>query len=76
MAPAYADIKRLLGDLDDHAIAEIEGSGITMSQLEEVAAHLAQETDVMSGLRKPLSGVTLEVYRLVGMQESQWEPDS
>ena len=48
MTPAYADIKRLLGDLDDHAIAEIEGSGITMSQLEEVAAHLAQETDVRS----------------------------
>lgn len=69
MKPTHDDIKRLLGDLDDHAIAEIEGTGATMTELEEVAAHLAQEDDVMGELRRPLSGRALTIHDLVRSYE-------
>ena len=75
MKATYDDIKRLLGDPDDHMIAEIEGMGLDFSELEEVSAHLAQETDVMGDLRKPLTGRALAVYNLLRRQEAQWEED-
>ena len=75
MKPSYDDIKRLLGDLDDHTIAEIESIGVTISELEEISAHLAQETDVMGEMRKPLTGRALTVYELLRRQETQWEED-
>ncbi len=75
MKTTYDDIKRLLGDLDDHTVAEIEGIGLTISELEEVSAHLAQETDVMGDLRKPLTGRVLAVYNLLRRQEAQWDED-
>lgn len=73
MKPTYEEIRRLLGDLDDHTIAEIESSGVTMTELEEVAAFLAQETDVMGDLRRKLSGQALMVYNLLQRQDAQWE---
>ena len=76
MKPAYDEIKRLLGDIDDHTIAEIEASGITLSELEEVAAHLADQTDVMGGLRRPLTGAALAVFEILQRQASQWEQDN
>ena len=75
MKPTYDDIKRLLGDLDDHMIAEIENMELSISELEEVSAHLAEETDVMGELRKPLTGRALRVYDLLRRQEAQWEGD-
>ncbi len=75
MKATYDDIKRLLGDLDDHTVAEIEGTGLTIVELEEVSAHLAQETDVMGDLRKPLTGRALTVYNLLRRQEAQWDED-
>ncbi|MGB5557817.1 MAG: hypothetical protein WBN04_07375 [Paracoccaceae bacterium] len=75
MKPTYDDIKRLLGTLDDHAIAEIEGTGATMTEFEEVAAFLAQETDVMGDLRRTLSGRIATVYNLVRKYDARWEED-
>lgn len=75
MKTTYDDIKRLLGDLDEDTIAEIQGIGLTISELEEFSAHLAQETDVMGELRKPLTGRPLTVYNLLRRQEAQWEED-
>lgn len=73
MKPSYDDIKRLFGNLDDHTIAEIEGSGATMNELEEVVAYLAQETDVMGDLRRGLSGRALTIYNLLRSQDAQWD---
>ena len=75
MKATYETIKRLLGDLDDHTVAEIEGIGLTIVELEEVSAHLAQETDVMGDLRRPLTGRALTVYNLLRRREAQWEED-
>ncbi|MDQ2089898.1 hypothetical protein [Marimonas arenosa] len=73
MKPKYDDIKRLFGDLDDHTIAEIEASGATMNELEEVVAYLAQETDVMADLRRSLSGRALAIYDLLRSQDARWD---
>lgn len=75
MKPSYEEIKRLFGDLDDHTVAEIENSSATMPELEEVAAHLAQETDVMGDLHRTLSGRALAVYNLLRSRDAQWEED-
>lgn len=75
MNPLYDDIKRLLGDIDDHTVAEIEASGATLSELETVAAYLAQETGVMGELRHTLSGRELFVYKLMRRLDEQWEDD-
>lgn len=73
MKPTYDEIKRLFGDLNDHTIVEIEASGATTSELQDVAAYLAQETDVMGDLRRPLTGRALEVFTLLRSLDAQWE---
>ena len=73
MKPTYEDIKQLFGDIDDHTIVEIEGSGATINELEEVVAYLAQETDVMGDLRRSLSGRALMIYDLLRSQDAQWD---
>lgn len=73
MKPTYDEIKRLFGDLEDHTVVEIESSGATMNELEEVAAFLAQETDVMGDLRRNLSGRALVIYNLLRRQDAQWD---
>jgi hypothetical protein len=75
MKPTYDEIKRLFGDLDDHTVAEIEDSGATMAELEEVVAYLAQETDVMGDLHRSLSGPALVVHTLVSGQDARWDED-
>lgn len=75
MTPGKQDIRRLLGPIDDHLVAEIEAAGATMAELEEVAAHLAQETDVAAEMRRTLSGRALEIYRLLQSREALWDED-
>jgi succinylglutamate desuccinylase len=75
MKPTYDEIKRLFGDVNDHTIAEIENSGATMPELQEVADFLAQETDVMGDLHRTLSGRGVEIYNLLRKQDARWEED-
>jgi len=75
MKPTYDEIKRLFGDRKDHVIAEIENSGATMAELQEVAAFLAQETDVMGELHRTLTGRAAEIYNLVRSQDALREED-
>lgn len=70
-----ADVKHLLGDIDAHNVAEIVESGATITELEEVAAHLALETDVMGELRRPLSGRALWIYELLRRDEERFEEE-
>lgn len=71
-----ADVKRVLGDIGDHAVAEIVGSDATISDLQEVAAHLALETDVMGELERPLTGRALRIYNMLRKAGEDWdEPD-
>ena len=65
------EVKRLFGDIDAHNMAEVIESGATMTELEEVAAHLADETDVMGELERPLTGRALRIYELLRHDRDQ-----
>ncbi len=75
MKPGSEDIRRLFGALDDHLIAEIESSGVTLAELEEIAALLAQETDVVGETRHPLTGVPRQIYELLQRRDALWDED-
>jgi hypothetical protein len=63
------DIVRLLGEMDAVKLAAIERAGATLRDLEEVAAWLAGEDDVMGELERPLSGVAAQVYEILTADE-------
>lgn len=65
-----SDIVRLLGEMDAVKLAAIERSGATRRDLEEVAAWLAGEDDVMGELQRPLSGVAAVVYEILTADEA------
>ena len=71
MPVPYEEVKRLFGDIDEHSVVEIIESGATMIELEEVAAHLADETDVMGELERPLTGRALRIFRLLRQDEER-----
>lgn len=73
MPVTHEEVKRLFGDITDHVIVEILDSGATAAELTEVAAHLAQETDVMGELERPLTGRALRIYNLLRRDEEYWE---
>jgi hypothetical protein len=63
--PTHHDIIRLLGDMNDHSIVEILETGANMEQLEEAAAWLQGENDVMGDARLPLEGPAARVYDIL-----------
>jgi hypothetical protein len=71
----YEEVKRLFGDINEHQVAEIIASGATMTELEEVAAHLADETDVMGELERPLTGRALRIFRMLRRDEERMQED-
>ena len=75
MTITHDEVKRLFGDINDHMIVEIMNSGATAAELNEVVAHLAQETDVMGELERPLTGRALQIYNLLRRADEAWEED-
>jgi hypothetical protein len=53
--PSRDEVRRLLGDIDDHLVAEILSSGVSVEELEAVAVHLALETDVGGDIETPMT---------------------
>ena len=75
MPVPYEEVKRLFGDINEHQVVEIIASGATMIELEEVAAHLADETDVMGELEQPLTGRALRIFRMLRRDEERMQED-
>ncbi len=75
MKLTHDEVRRIFGDISDHVVVEILSSGATMSDLQEVAAHLAQETDVMGELERPLTGTALTIYNMLRREEEAWDED-
>jgi hypothetical protein len=75
MTVTAQEIRRLFGEINDHMVAEIEASGASMAELQEVAAHLAQETDVMGEMERPLTGTALRLYTMLRRADEAWEED-
>ena len=67
--PTRDDVIRLLGDVSDHKVVEILETGATLEQLEEAAAWLAGESDVMGEERLPLTGAAAKVYEIIARDE-------
>jgi hypothetical protein len=63
--PKHDDIIRLFGDINDHRVLEILETGANMEQLEEAAAWLSGEDDVMGEERIPLEGAAGRVYDIL-----------
>lgn len=63
--PTHHDLVRLFGDISDHSVVEILETGANMEQLEEAAAWLAGENDVMGDARLPLEGAAARVYDIL-----------
>lgn len=72
MEATHEEVLRLFGDISDDLAAEIIKAGATISELEEIAAHLAQETDVMGELEKPLTGRALRIFRMLDQEVQKW----
>lgn len=75
MTVTHDEVRRVLGELTDHMVAEIVASGATESDLEEVAVHLAQENDVMGEMERPLTGRALRIYNMIRRSEEGWDED-
>lgn len=75
MKATHDEIQRLFGDISDSLTAEIIQSGATIAELEEVAAHLAQETDVMGELEKPLTGRALRIFTMLDQEADKWSEE-
>jgi len=67
--PTRDDVIHLLGDISDHKVVEILETGATLEQLEEAAAWLAGESDVMGEERLPLTGASAKVYDIIARDE-------
>ncbi len=63
--PTQNDVVRLLGDMSDHKVVEILETGATIEHLEEAAAWLSGEDDIMGEARIPLKGVAASVYQIL-----------
>ena len=75
MAVTSEQVKRLFGDLEPKRVVDIIDTGASMTEMEEAAAYLALETDVMGDLEKPLTGRARQVYDIVREGEEAWEED-
>lgn len=75
MAVTRDEVKRIFGDISDHMVVEIEASGASLAELQEVAAHLAQETDVMGEMERPLTGRALALFDALRRLDEAWDED-
>ena len=67
--PTRDDVIHLLGDVTDHKVVEILATGASLEQLEEAAAWLAGESDVMGEERLPLTGAAAKVFEIIARDE-------
>ena len=65
------DITHLFGEVNDHRVVEILGTGANLEELEETAAWLADESDVMGDARLPLTGRAGQVYEILA-RDREW----
>ena len=72
-AVSHDDVMRILGPMDDGKCAAIMATGALIGDLEEVAAWVAGEDDVMGEMERALNGVCAEVYDLLTADEKDDE---
>jgi hypothetical protein len=64
------DISRILGELDEARIAALVATGASVAEVEEAAAWMAGESDVMGAeLERPLAGVVAQLCAILAADE-------
>lgn len=71
--PSYGDLVRLVGELEQAQLAEIEKLQATIAEIEDAVAYAAGEDDVMGEARIPLIGRAAEVYEIIKTDEAMDE---
>ncbi len=74
-AASSADIKRLLGHIDAHTVAEIRESGATIEEVTAVAMYLDRSENRAVREEDPLTGRIREIYELVRADEARFEEE-
>ncbi len=69
-----AEVRRILGDLTDHQMAEILGSGLSVAEIEKIGLLLAGETDHMREMGR-LTPEGRDIYNLLRKQDEEWEAE-
>lgn len=65
------DIIHFFGEVNDHRVVEILGTGANLEELGEAASWLANESDVMGEARLPLTGRVGQVYEIL-VRDKEW----
>lgn len=68
------EVRRIFGDITDHAVAEIVGSGVGVEELEKIALLLAGDTDHLRE-RGRLAPASRRLYELLLADEERWEEE-
>ncbi len=68
-----ADIKRLLGHIDAHTVAEIRESGATIDEIAAAAMYLDRSENRAVRQADPMTGRVREIYELVRADEARFE---
>lgn len=69
-----AEVRRILGDLTDHQVAEILGSGLSVAEVEKIGLLLSGDTDHLREMGR-LTPRGREVYDLLRKRDDEWEDD-
>ena len=73
-APDEREIRRLLGDLTDHQVAEVLTAGLNVAELERIALLLSGETDHVQEMGR-LTPQGRDVYNVLRKRDEDWDDD-
>lgn len=73
--PSAEDVRRLFGEINAHKIAKVLEIRAMLNDLDEAAAHLAGEADVMGELERPFTGNVLRIFGIVRRYDAQYEKE-
>ncbi len=69
-----AEVRRILGDLTDHQVAEILASRLSVAEIEKISLLLSGETDHTREMG-PLTPEGRDIYNLLRKRDEQWEAE-
>lgn len=69
-----AEVRRILGDLTDHQVAEVLDSELPVAEIEKISLLLSGETDHMREMGR-LTPEGRDIYNLLRKRDEQWESE-
>lgn len=75
MALSMADIRELLGPVDETTVADVLRTGASREEIIEAVAWMNADEALANAHRKPASGKSAEVIDILAASEEDDEPD-